>query len=62
MEKLLEDYLKSTKAWDYIKINYFDINGSNCETNFYTDASHYYKETENINIWGMVLFLHYKNK
>lgn len=62
MEKIFEQYLKNEYNLDYIKIINYDIDGANCSVNFYTDQSHHYKETNNINIWDMFIFLNKQNK
>ena len=57
MEELLTKYLKSTENWDYIMVNYYNIDGANCEVVYYTDESHYYTEKKNINVWNILIFL-----
>jgi hypothetical protein len=57
MEELLTKYLKSAENWDYIVINHYNIDGANCEVVYYTEESKYYRETMNINIWDMLIFL-----
>jgi hypothetical protein len=57
MKKLLENYIKSIDSWDCILVDYYNIDGANCEVIYYTDESKYYKETRNINIWEMLIYL-----
>jgi hypothetical protein len=57
MENLLERYLKSYHNWGNIYIDNYNIDGATCSVTFYTDESRYYKETTNINIWDMLVFL-----
>lgn len=56
MEELLEPYLKSTYNWEYVKVDYYNVDGANCEVVFYTDVEEYYKETRNVNIWDLTAF------
>ena len=58
MEKLLEKYLKKRFGHNYVKIHYFEPNGGNCSTEYYSEESHYYKETININVWDVIAFLY----
>ena len=57
MEKLLERYLRSCRYWENIYIGNYNIDGAICTVTFYTDESRHYKETTNINIWDIVVFL-----
>jgi UDP-glucose 4-epimerase len=57
MEKLLERYIKSIEKWKYVCISYFDVDGANCFVEYYTDEFKIYKETKNINVWDMLVFL-----
>lgn len=57
MEKLLEIYLKSVENWEYINIRNWNVDGATCFVEYYTDESKYYKETKNINVWDMLVFL-----
>ena len=57
MEKLLERYLKSYHNWENIYIGNYNVDGAICTVIFYTDESRYYKQTTNINIWDMLVFL-----
>lgn len=57
MEKLLEQYLKSYHNWENIYIGNYSVDGAICTVTFYTDESRYYKETTNINIWDILVFL-----
>lgn len=56
MESLLKRYLKNYSYWEYIDIDYYNVDGAVCTVAFYTDESKYYKETLNINIWDMLVF------
>jgi hypothetical protein len=62
MEKLLEKYLINYSDWGDIYIGDYYIDGAICSVTFYTDPSRYYKETTNINVWDMLMFLNSKNK
>jgi UDP-glucose 4-epimerase len=55
--EILKKYIRKHHDWEYIDFDYFNIDGANCEVKFYTDESHCYIETININIWDMVMFL-----
>jgi hypothetical protein len=57
MENLLERYLKKLHNWQNIYIGHYDVDGAICSVTFYTDESRYYKETTNINIWDMLVYL-----
>ena len=57
MEKLLQRYLLAKTGWDYIEVNYYDIDGASCYVEFWTDDSRHYKEHKKINVWDMLLFL-----
>lgn len=60
MEEILLKYLKKRKHWDEIIIAGFQIDGAICSVDFHTDPSRQYRETENINIWEMLIFLNEK--
>jgi len=55
--EILKKYIMNQYNWEYIDIDYFNINGANCEIKFYIDKNHHHSETTNINIWGMMMFL-----
>lgn len=57
MKNTLTKYIQQTDNWENIIVDYWNIDGSNCEVSYYTDSSGHYKETKNINIWDMVIFL-----
>lgn len=57
MEDLLKEYIQDKLNWDSIIINFYNVDGANCEVTFYTDDSKYYKEVININIWDMFIFM-----
>lgn len=57
MQKLLERYLKSIENSEYINIRNWNVDGATCFVEYYTDESNYYKETKNINVWDMLVFL-----
>lgn len=57
MENLLERYLKNYQNWENIYIGNYNVDGAICTVTFYTDESRHYRETININIWDMLLFL-----
>jgi len=61
-EKILIEYIKE-QNYAIESIDNYDIDGSICKVVFYSDDSHYYKETININLWKFIFFLEkYKNK
>ena len=57
MEDILKKYIQKYHNWEYIYIDYYNVDGANCEVKFYTDESKYYSEKININIWDMLIFL-----
>lgn len=57
MKEILTKYLQSEDNWETIIVDYWNIDGANCEVIYYTDKSRYYKETKNINVWDMLMFL-----
>lgn len=57
MKNILTKYIQQTDNWETIIVDYWNIDGSNCEVSYYTDNSRHYKETKNINIWDMLIFL-----
>lgn len=56
MKELLTKYIQSQDSWEDIYVDYWNVDGANCEVVYYTDKAKYYKETKNINIWDMLLF------
>lgn len=54
MKRLIEQYLRD---YSDIYIDHYNIDGAVCSVTFYTDESQHYRETTNINIWDMLLFL-----
>lgn len=61
MEDLLKKYIISVLEWEYVDIQIYNIDGSTCSVNFYTDEYNTHKEYININIWEMLEFLNTKN-
>lgn len=57
MDKLLEKYLKRIGNYEYIHIDYWNVDGAICSVTFYTDLSTYFKTDMNINVWDMLVFL-----
>lgn len=57
MEKLLIKYLKEKFKHDYVDLAYHNVDGAICKIKYYTDESHHYHESANINIWDMLVFL-----
>jgi len=57
MKQLLEKYLRIYFENEEIHIIYYNVEGATCETEFYLDKSEYYRDTKDINIWDMLVFL-----
>lgn len=57
MKEKLTKYIQSVDNWETIIVDYWVIDGANCEVIYYTDESLHYKETKSINIWDMIMFL-----
>lgn len=58
MESLLKKFLLyKNDHLTKIYIDYYNIDGANCEVKFSPDDSGYYTEKININIWEIVEFL-----
>ena len=57
MENLLKKYIQKQADWEDIYIGYYNVDGATCEVTYYTDYDRNYKETMNINIWDMMVFL-----
>lgn len=62
MEKLLKKYIQKSCNWEEIYISYYNVDGSACLVNYYTDSSRHYEETVSINIWDMIIFLNDKSE
>ena len=60
MKELLEKYLINYLNYGDIIIDNYLINGSMLSVTYYTDDSRHYKETTNINVWDMLIFLNTK--
>lgn len=60
MEELIEDYLRSIYGEYAISIKNWNVDGANCYVEFYMDEYKYYKESLNINVWDMLVFLNKK--
>jgi hypothetical protein len=54
MEELLRKYLLKKLDWENITISNYDVDGANCCVKYIVDGC---KETLNINIWDIVVFL-----
>ena len=57
MKEILKKYIGKCYDLEYVYIDYFNIDGANCDVKFYSEESHRSRETVNINIWDMVSFL-----
>lgn len=56
MEIILIAYLEAYLGF-HIYLEHFEVDGATCKTEFYTDEARHFKETHNINIWDMFVFL-----
>ena len=57
MKEILTKFIQSEDNWEEIIVDYWNINGAECEVVYYTDYSRHYKERKIINIWDMLVFI-----
>lgn len=57
LKRLLLLYIKENQNLDYVKIDYYNVDGTICSVKFYTEESQHYKEHININLWRFIAFI-----
>lgn len=60
LDNLLIKYIKKNSYYDYVKIDYYNVDGAICIVWFFTDEGRHNREQLNINIWSMISFLNKK--
>lgn len=63
MKKIVEEYILSKISYlNTIEIVNIHVDGSLCIVEYYANNNTYYKESERINMWDMLVFVNDKIK